>query len=202
MDYRYHDKAVWESIFRDASESWLSAPASDLMFECASFLQAYGVKRALDVGSGYGRWANFVSQEAGCSVVGLDYALGGSRLGLKLAPASSDSRFVAGEITALPFPDGTFDGFMAVLILDNVAEPDGQIAARELSRVVRPGSPGFVVLNPWPMPPHAEAVDNPTRSCTRRDYSDDEALELLLSRWDVLQWRRVEHDLRAFQVRV
>jgi ubiquinone/menaquinone biosynthesis C-methylase UbiE len=201
VDYRRHDQEIWEKIFREAPDEWLSAEPSELMRECASFLRKHGVRRALDLGSGFGRWTNFVADQAGCSVVGLDYALGGSRLGSRLAGSSSRSRFLAGEITALPFRDESFDGFIAVLILDCVAATEGAAAVREVSRVVQQSSPGFVVFNPWPMPDGEQVSENPTKNCTRRDYSDGEALGLL-SRWEVLSWRRVEHGLRLFEVRI
>ena len=93
MDYRAHDQDVWETIFRQASDAWLTAPPSDLMNDCASFFRDQGVSRVLDLGSGFGRWTHFVSRRAACSVVGVDYALGGSRLGCKLAPPSSRASF-------------------------------------------------------------------------------------------------------------
>ena len=201
MDYRKHDKEVWETIFREAPDEWLEAPPSALMHQCASFLREHGAAQVLDLGSGFGRWSHFVSEQVGCSVVGVDYAVGGNRLARESAPPGSRSGFVTGEITALPFAGGTFDGFLAILILDNVAEAAGRAAARELHRVTRAGSPGFVVLNPWPPPDEANAADNPTAACTRRDYSDEEALHLLLSPWSVMGWARVEHELRAYRVR-
>lgn len=201
MDYREHDRGVWETIFREAPDEWLEAAPSPLMHQCASFLREHGADRVLDLGSGFGRWSHFVSRRLGCPVVGVDYALGGNHLARKLAPPGSRAGFVTGEITALPFADRTFDGFLAVLILDNVAEEEGRAAARELHRVTRPGSPGFVVLNPWPMPADADTADNPTSVCTRRDYSDEEAVRLLLSPWRVLARERGEHGLRALRVR-
>jgi SAM-dependent methyltransferase len=201
MGYRDDDKQVWEGIFRQAPEEWLSASPSVLMGECAAFLREHGATRVLDLGSGFGRWTVFLAAEARCSVVGLDYALGGGVLGSRLAPGSSRARFVTGEVNGLPFADESFDGFVAVLILDNLARSEGVAAARELSRVTRSGAPGFVVLNPWPMPTAEEATGNPTRSCTRHDYDDEEAEEVLLSGWRVRYRGRAEQGLRAYMVR-
>jgi ubiquinone/menaquinone biosynthesis C-methylase UbiE len=133
--------------------------------------------------------------------MGLDYAIGGNRLARKLAAtAPSRTSFLTGEITALPFCNGCFDGFLAVLVLDNVTRSRGEHAVRELDRVTRAGAPGFVVLNPWPMPAASETAENPTSACTRYDYGDEEALRLL-SGWAILSWRRAEHGLRVFHVR-
>lgn len=201
-DHRRRDRQIWEGIFRDAPDPWKSAPPSEPMRECASFLQTYGAENVLDLGSGFGRWTRFLADDLGCRVVGVDSAVGGSRLGLKLARQPSRSPLLAAEITHLPFPSGTFDGFVAALILDNVAEAEGRLAVREVGRVVRSGSPGFVMLNPWPMPESADDAENPTRGCTRRDYRDHEAVGILLSEWQVLSWARGEHGFRLFRVRV
>lgn len=201
MDYRHHDRDVWEGIFQGAPAEWQRAAPSDLMRECAAFLRESRVSRVLDLGSGFGRWSNFVAGEAGCTVVGLDYAVGGSALARRLRPAGVRSGFVVGEVTALPFADSTFDGVIAVLILDNLSRSHGRSAVRELERVCRRGAPAFVVLNPWPMPASQEAAGNPTAGCTRHDYSDEEALGRLLSGWQVVRWDRVDHRLRSFRMR-
>lgn len=202
MDYRSHDRRLWEHILQGSPAEWLSAAPSDLMHECAAFLRESRVSRVLDLGSGFGRWSNFVAREAPCAVVGLDYAVGGSALARRLRPAGTRSGFVAGEATALPFPDSTFDGVIAVLILDNLSRSHGRSAVRELERVCRPGAPAFVVLNPWPMPSPEDAEGNPTAGCTRYDYSDDEALASLFSGWSITGWGRTEHQLRAFRMRL
>lgn len=202
MDYLREDRVIWDGIFRQAPAAWLEAEPSRLMFECAEFLRRHHARRVLDLGCGFGRWTNFASETAGCTAVAVDYAVGGARLDVQLAGPAVRAAFVGGEITALPFAEDSFDGFLAVLILDNVAVPEGRVAVRELDRVVRPGSPGFVVLNPWPMPDSADTADNPTRDCTRHDYNDDEVRRVLLSGWEVSSWRRVEHGLRAVEVRI
>lgn len=197
-----HNRKIWEAIFKDPPEAWSSVPPNQLMFDCAAFLRDQGVRRVLDLGSGFGRWSTFLSGELECTVVGLDYAFAGGRLGQLLAPRTERLAFVTGEIGHLPFADDSFDSFLAVLILDNVLEPEGRRAIRELTRVVEGDAPGLVVLNPWPMPPSAEAGDNPTASCRRRDYDDSEALELLGSgEWTVLEQTREEHGLRVYRVR-
>lgn len=202
MDYRERDRGVWQQILADAPDAWLQAEPSALMLRCAGFLRRHGAPRVLDLGSGFGRWTCFVAAETHCHAVGLDYAIPGLHLGARLATPAGGTAFAAGEITALPFADGSFDGFLAVLVLDNVARPEGRAAVAELSRVVRPGAPGFVVLNPWPMPEDAGQAENPTRSCTRHDYSDDEAMEVLFSAWVVASWERVEHGLRVAEVHI
>jgi ubiquinone/menaquinone biosynthesis C-methylase UbiE len=202
VDYRSQDRDVWEGIFQGAPTEWLAAAPSELMRECARFLRESRVSHVLDLGSGFGRWSNFIAAEARCAVVGLDYAVGGSALARRLRPAGVRSGFVVGDVTALPFADSSFDGVVAVLILDNLSRSHGRSAVRDLERVCRQGAPAFVVLNPWPMPRPEATEGNPTAGCTRHDYSDDEALSWLLSGWHAVRWGRVEHQLRAFRMRL
>ena len=200
VDYRQRDRHVWEGIFRQAPDAWRSASVSDLMGECAGFLRDRGATKVLDLGSGFGRWTNFVAKETGAFIVGLDYALGGCRLGRELRPPEARSLFAVGGITHLPFRDDAFDAFVAILILDNVERSHGIEAARELTRVLQPDSSGFVVLNPWPMPSASETSGNPTASCTRHDWTDDQALTELLGSWTVESSGRGEHELRWFRL--
>ncbi len=54
---------------------------------------------------------------------------------------------IQGDMAALPFPDGTFDGAFVVTALELVPEPS--LALVDLARVLRPGSPlVLLALNP------------------------------------------------------
>jgi demethylmenaquinone methyltransferase/2-methoxy-6-polyprenyl-1,4-benzoquinol methylase len=71
---------------------------------------------------------------AGAEVVACDFSLGMLRVGRRRRP---ELRFVAGDATALPFADESFDVATISFGLRNVHEPDA--ALREMRRVVRPG---------------------------------------------------------------
>ncbi|MEM7052525.1 MAG: class I SAM-dependent methyltransferase [Acidobacteriota bacterium] len=170
------------------------------MLDCATFLQRARGRRVLDLGSGFGRWSNFLASEIDAAVVGIDSAVGGCALGARWRPEQARAVFTVGDVTRLPFTDQSFDAFLAVLIIDNMEKPEGQATLRELDRVLCPGALGFVVLNPWPMPPSADDSSNPTRTCRRHDFDDQEALELMAS-WQILSWERAEHGFRSFRVK-
>lgn len=55
------------------------------------------------------------------------------------------------DMTALPFPDGSFDVVTSALAIHNIASPDGRYqAVDEAMRVLRPGGQ-LLIADPWPM---------------------------------------------------
>lgn len=156
------------------------------MVRCRSYFETHPCKRLLDLGCGFGRWAQYLSGNGVGEVVGLDYASGGVRLASAwVKRAGFNARFVAGSATALPFHEGTFDGVLAALILDNLSREDCVRAVRELSAVTRAGGRGYFVFSPVLTPGElAGASDNPTKGCTHVVYEDDE-LAACLPGWTV-----------------
>lgn len=95
----------------------------------------------LDVASGPGTSALQVARETGCDVVGVDL----SPASVVAATAAADRaglatrvRFCEGDAEALPLPDEAVDGALCECALCTF--PDKTAAARELSRVLRPGA--------------------------------------------------------------
>ena len=55
------------------------------------------------------------------------------------------------DMTALPFPDGSFDVVTSALAIHNIPSPEGRYrAVDEAMRVLRPGGQ-LLVADPWPM---------------------------------------------------
>ncbi len=97
--------------------------------------------RVLDVGCGTGAMARpYV--EAGAEVTGLD----GSPSMLEQAQANLGDRaaWVEGDARAMPFPAGSFDLAVAMMMIHEIPEADRDAVVTEMARVVAPG--GAVVI--------------------------------------------------------
>src|SRR5262249_30362287 len=62
-------------------------------------------------------------------------------------PDGASGLAVAGDATALPFPDGSFDKVIAAEVLEHL--PADQAAMNEITRVVRPGGMVAVTVPTW-----------------------------------------------------
>jgi ubiquinone/menaquinone biosynthesis C-methylase UbiE len=116
------------------------ARAKGLAAEVADFARPTGDERALDVGTGAGALALALAPLVR-EVVGLDPVP--ELLELARERALLNTEFVAGDGTALPFPDGAFDLAGTHRTLHHVARPELVVA--ELARVTRPGGHVLVV---------------------------------------------------------
>ncbi|HET8660147.1 MAG TPA: class I SAM-dependent methyltransferase [Micromonosporaceae bacterium] len=103
-----------------------------------------GAERILDAGTGSGHWLAVVGRaRPRTELVGLDLSPAFIEIAQrKTARLRPQPRFVLGDMTDTPFPDGAFDAVMCAWVLDTL--PDVAGALREFRRVVAPG--GSVAL--------------------------------------------------------
>lgn len=96
--------------------------------------------RVLDIGSGIGGPARFFAAERGWRMEGIDltaeYVEAAQALSQKVGMADKVS-FRQASATALPFPDGTFDGATMLHVGMNIADKPAVFA--EVRRVLKPG---------------------------------------------------------------
>ena len=90
-------------------------------------------ERVLDLAAGTGTSSQPFA-DRGATVVPCDFSVGMLQVGKRALPHLP---FTAGDATALPFADDTFDAVTISFGLRNVVDPDAGL--REMSRVVRPG---------------------------------------------------------------
>jgi len=101
------------------------------------FLAECRGKSVLEIGCGIGKDARWLT-ENGIDYRGLDYSLATLRLARQhFDYAGLPKRFVNGDATSLPFPDGRFDLVMSIGVLHHV--PGVERACREAVRVTKPG---------------------------------------------------------------
>jgi SAM-dependent methyltransferase len=101
--------------------------------------------RVLDVACGNGN-AALAAARRFCQVVALDYVPALLAQGRERAAGDRLAiDFVTGDAEALPFPEASFD--LALSTYGVMFAPDQEQAARELTRVVRPG--GKIALANW-----------------------------------------------------
>ncbi len=90
-------------------------------------------QRVLDLAAGTGTSSEPYA-DAGVDVVACDFSLGMLRVGKRRRP---DIDFVAGDATALPFADDSFDATTISFGLRNINDP--KLALAEMFRVTKPG---------------------------------------------------------------
>jgi demethylmenaquinone methyltransferase/2-methoxy-6-polyprenyl-1,4-benzoquinol methylase len=99
-------------------------------------------RRLLDVATGTAGVALRLTEQTDAFVTGLDLTEAMLRRGqANVAASAADGRveLLAGRAEELPFPDATFDAVTFTYLLRYVADPAATL--RELTRVLKPGSP-------------------------------------------------------------
>lgn len=104
--------------------------------------------RVLDLGCGGGRHA-FEAARRGGVVTAVDLDLAELKHVRDVTGADPDVYVttVNGDALQLPFDDGTFDRVIASEVMEHI--PDDAAAARELTRVLRPGGTIAVTIPAW-----------------------------------------------------
>jgi len=112
-------------------------------------------ERVLDLGCGFGRHA-FEAFRRGADVVAVDRSadevaevtkMFGAMVAAGEAAPTQLARAVRADLTALPFPDGSFDTVIASEVLEHI--PNDADAIAEIARVVRPGGRVAVTVPRW-----------------------------------------------------
>src|SRR5215207_9273572 len=103
--------------------------------------------RVLEVGCGPGRLSILLAREHGLDVTGLDLdpaMIERARRNAERSGNGGGSRpsFLVGDVSSLPFPDGSFDVVVSTLSMHHWADPTAGLS--EIGRVLRPGGRALV----------------------------------------------------------
>jgi SAM-dependent methyltransferase len=96
----------------------------------------------LDVGTGEGQLARHLLGHGVARVTGIDPTANQLRVAVERGSAA---RYVRGDATRMPFADAAFDGVLACLVFEHIAEIDDALA--EVARVLAPGGTFLFLLN-------------------------------------------------------
>ena len=96
----------------------------------------------LDLGSGTGRFSPLLAEWLGCTVTGVEPSAGMRATALR-GSAHPSVEYLAGDGASIPLADGGCDAAWLMHGVHHV--PDRPACARELSRVLRPGSRALII---------------------------------------------------------
>ncbi len=126
--------------FNQALEEILHPGGLELTARLAEVAQIKPDSRVLDIASGRGTTACFLSQRLDCRVIGIDLSLVSASLAGKKAQKEGVARkvrFAAADAEYLPFADASFDVVISECAFSLL--PDKNIGANEIVRVLKPG---------------------------------------------------------------
>jgi SAM-dependent methyltransferase len=101
-----------------------------------------GRRHVLDVGTGEGQLARHLLAHGVDRVTGIDPTVNQLR---EAVARGGDARYVRADAVRMPFADGSFDGVLACLVFEHIAEIDDALA--EVARVLAPGGTFLFLLN-------------------------------------------------------
>jgi ubiquinone/menaquinone biosynthesis C-methylase UbiE len=149
-----HDEAV-RSHFSEtaAAVGRLSDERAERLAErVRHFLTTSGTERALDAGTGTGALA-FALAPLVREVVAVDLVPELLEEGRRRAERAPNVTFVEGDITQLPFEDGSFELTGSLMVLHHTVRPE--VAVAEMTRVTRLGGTLVIVDQIAPLDPLA-----------------------------------------------
>lgn len=194
----------WQELWQDPKivKRWAERPPLPGVVRVADLLEQAGRERVLDIGCGIGRHTIYLAAR-GFAVTALDNApaaIEACRRGL--AEAGLAATTVTGEMTDLPFPDGSFDGIVASHAIHHCSLAS---LRRVLDHVTRCLTPGGLFFWSTPTPRHfrwgrGEEVEpgtwvdpNHPEGPVPHHYASEEEVRELLRDYDILSIEEVEH---------
>jgi ubiquinone/menaquinone biosynthesis C-methylase UbiE len=103
--------------------------------------------RILDAGCGRGE-VMLACAQRGAEVAGIDYSAAAVEISRETLAEHPGSEIEVGDITALPWPDASFDRVQFSDVIEHIDPPQTVPALSEFRRVLRPG--GFLLVHTAP----------------------------------------------------
>ena len=174
--------AVVEQIYRTAFGEDYPAGAHPSAFYSATTLQLAVSALQLnpgnvvaDLGCGHGGPGLWAARQTGATLIGIDLSPAGIELARRQATQlglDGQARFLVGDLAATGLPDASCDAVITLDVLLFV--PDKAAAAREIARILRPGS--RLAFTTWERLAHP-AGDDPQRRALASTFHDHPRLQ-------------------------
>lgn len=103
--------------------------------------------RLLDAGCGRGELL-LAAADRGAGVAGIDYSQAAVKIAGETLSSVEGADVRHGDVTALPWPDASFDRVLLADVIEHLDRDQMRPAARELHRVLRPGGRALVHTAP------------------------------------------------------
>ncbi len=173
--------------------------------EIAGLLKVAASDHLLDVGSGIGGPARYMSHRFGCKVTGIDLTAEFCDVAChltKLMGMEAKVDFRQGDALAMPFADGSFDGAYSMNVSMNIADKLGFY--REIRRVLKPG--GWLMLSELAKGPGGP-LDYPTPWAAAAAESflatpEETRAGLEAEGFEIVKFRDAVEDMKKYAVRV
>lgn len=133
----------WDRAWSPVKTPYTQMPDLPYIQAVPATLQERGVKTVLDLGCGSG-WLSIFLARAGFQVTGIDIATHAVDLADQWAKQESlPAKFLAADITAIPFEAGSFDACVANSILEHLTWELAEQTFTQLGKVLKPGASFF-----------------------------------------------------------
>lgn len=127
----------------------------------------------LDIGSGVGGPAIYISEKTRCRMIGIDISDVGIERARKFANDSGLSdrvTFHLGDAMEMPFPDSTFDMAISIDVMNVFMDKEGLF--RQVTRVLKPGGIFAFLSGTIDMPDDPEVIESMARGYLISQYYD------------------------------
>jgi len=127
----------WKGLLPDLRRTLMTGPPA-IIFEAVSEVIPKG-ERILEAGCGIGTIVYGLTA-SGWRCTGVDFAAGTIEAVKSIEP---EIDIVVGDVRALPFPDGSFRGYISAGVIEHFHDGYGEILS-EMDRVLKPGGAAII----------------------------------------------------------
>ncbi|MCR4404557.1 MAG: class I SAM-dependent methyltransferase [Candidatus Acetothermia bacterium] len=128
---------TWDELFKREEFRWREPYPRGVEF--AGLSKERGFRRVLDLGCGTGRHLVYLARE-GFEVCGIDISPTGLELARRwLEEEGLKAELKQSDMTAIPYPDGSFDGAISIHVIYHGTLEQMRKALAEIHRTLRPG---------------------------------------------------------------